>query len=164
MSILDQLPPVIKQGVSLEDVKVQDEPTGKTFILACSRLLTPEEQELLKLYGRLLMWDSSFRNIPLKSHKADYIVFNLMEKVHRDTLAKEDMSDYHVVCIVGLLDSYDDFAKDIGAVNLVRTFPARQAFKGEFDRLLLSPKIRKPSLAKTLLRFLCGLAHGLESK
>ena len=164
MSILDHLPPVIKRELSLEDVKIQDEPKGKPFILACSRLLTPEEQELLKLYGRLLVWDSSFRNIPLKSHKADYMVFNLMEKVHRDTLAKEDLSDYHVVCVVGLLDSYDDFASDLGAVNLVRTFPARQAFKGEFDRLLLCPKIRKPSLAKTILRFLCGLANGLESK
>jgi hypothetical protein len=164
MSILDHLPPVIKRELSLEDVKIQDEPKGKPFILACSRLLTPEEQELLKLYGRLLVWDSSFRNIPLKSHKSDYMVFNLMEKVHRDTLAKEDLSDYHVVCVVGLLDSYDDFASDLGAVNLVRTFPARQAFKGEFDRLLLCPKIRKPSLAKTILRFLCGLANGLESK
>lgn len=164
MSILDNLPPVIKRDLSLDDVKVQDEPQGKPFILACSRLLTPEEQELLKLYGRLLIWDSSFRNIPLKSHKADYLVFNLMEKVHRDTLAKEDLSDYHVVCVVSLLDSYDDFASDLGAVNLVRTFPARQAFKGEFDRLLISPKIRKPSVAKTILRFLCGLANGLESK
>ena len=164
MSLLDHLPPVIKQELSVEDVKVQDEPKGKPFILACSRLLTPEEQELLKLYGRLLVLDSSFRNIPLKSHKADYMVFNLMEKVHRDTMAKEDLSDYHVVCVVGLLDSYDDFASDVGAVNLVRTFPARQAFKTEFDRLLLCPKIRKPSVAKTILRFLCGLANGLESK
>lgn len=164
MSILDHLPPVIKRDLSLDDVKLADESQGKPFILACSRPLTPEETDLLRLYGKVLVWDSSFRNIPLKSHKANYLVFNLMEKVHRDTLAKEDLTSYNVICVVGLLDSYDDFASDLGAVNLIRTFPARQAFKGEFDRLLISPKIRKPSLAKTVLRFLCGLANGLESK
>lgn len=164
MSILDHLPPVIKRDLSLEDVKVADQDSGKPFVLACSRDIKADEMDLLKLYGKVLVWDSSFRNIPLSAHKADYIIFDLRDKVHRDTLAKEDLGAYHVVCIVGLLDSYDDFASDLGAVNLVRTFPARQPFKSEFDRLLISPKIRKPSFAKIFLRFLCGLAHGLESK
>ena len=165
-SILDNLPPVIKQGIDLSDVKaVEMKHDGdKPFILACSRALQAEEMELLRSYGKVLVWDESFRNIPLGQHVFDFAVFDLNKKVHRDTLAKESLEAYHVVCIVGLLDGYDEFASDLGAENLVRTFPQRQAFKSEFCRLLLSPKIRKPSLAKTLLRFLCGLAHGLESK
>lgn len=165
MSLLDNLPPVIKRDISLDDVKeIPPAKEGKPFILACSRALKPEEVELLKSYGKVLVFHESFRNIPLASHQFDYAVFDLMEKVHRDTLAKEDLSQYHVVCVVGLLDGYDDFPLDIHCVNCVRTFPARQAFKSEFDRLMISKKIRKPSLAKTVLRFLCGLAHGLESK
>lgn len=167
MSLLDNLPPVIKRELDLSDVKAVDiaERNGdKPFILACSRPLKPEELELLKTYGKVLVWHESFRNIPLSQHAFDYATFDLSEKTHRDTLAKEDLKAYHVVCVVGLLDGYDDFPSDIGAENLVRTFPHRQAFKKEFDRLMLSPKIRKPSVAKTILRFLCFLSDGLEKK
>ena len=166
MSLLDNLPPVIKRDLDLSDVKAVELPKNahaKPFVLACSRELKPNELELLRSYGKVLVFHQSFVNIPLAQHQFDYAVFNLHEKVHRDTLAKEDLSHYHVVCIVGLLDGYDDFSVDVGAENLVRTFPQRQAFKSEFDRLLLAKKIRKPSVAKTILRFLCGLAHGLEN-
>ena len=163
LSLLDNLPPVIKRDLDPSDVKeIVADQNAKPFILACSRPIKPEELELLKSYGKVLVFHESFRNIPLASHQFDYAVFDLMEKVHRDTLAKEDLSKYNVVCVVGLLDGYDDFPLDIGCVNCVRTFPARQAFKSEFDRLLISKKIRKPSVLKTFLRFLCGLANGLE--
>ena len=163
MSILDHLPPVIKRDLSLDDVKAVEHPKDaneKPFILACSRAIKPEEMELLKSYGKVVVFHESFRNIPISSHQFQYAVFDLMDKVHRDTLAKEDLSKYHVVCVVGLLDVHDDFSNDVGAVNCVRTFPARQAFKSEFDRLLISPKIRKPSAMKSFLRFLCSLADG----
>jgi hypothetical protein len=165
MSLLDTLPPVIKRELDPSDVKeIVLDKNEKPFILACSRPLKPEELELLKSYGKVLVFHESFRNIPLASHQFNYGVFDLMEKVHRDTLAKEDLSKYNVVCVIGLLDGYDDFPEDINAVNCVRTFPARQAFKSEFDRLLVQKKIRKPSVLKTFLRFLCGLASGLENK
>lgn len=165
MSILDHLPPVIKRELDVSDVKAVEAPKdAKPFILACSRELKPEELELLRSYGKVLVFHQSFVNIPLAQHQFDYAVFNLNEKVHRDTLAKEDLSKYHVVCIIGLLDIHDDFSADVGAVNCVRTFPARQAFKSEFDRLLVSPKIRKPSFAKSVLRFLCGIANGLRNE
>ena len=161
MSLLDNLPPVIKRELDPSDVKAVDAPKdAKPFVLACSRELKPEEIELLRSYGKVLVFHQSFVNIPLAQHQFDYAVFNLHEKVHRDTLAKEDLSRYHVVCIIGLLDIHDDFSDDVGAVNCIRTFPARQAFKSEFDRLLVSPKIRKPSVMKSFLRFLCSLADG----
>lgn len=151
-----------KSELDISDVKEVEPSDKKPFILACSRSLKPEEVELLKSYGHLLIFHDSFRNIPLSQHQFDYAVFDLMEKVHRDTLAKEDLTKYHVVCIVGTLDTYDDFASDLCAVNCVRTFPARQAFKSEFDRLLLAKKVRKPSMLKSAVRFLCFLSDGLS--
>jgi len=163
MSLLDNLPPVIKRDLDLSDVKAVEHPKNdKPFILACSRQLKPDELELLKSYGKVLVFHESFRNIPLSSHKFEYAVFDLHQKVHRDTLAKENLSDYNVVCIVGLLDSWDDFSIQLNAINNVKTMPQRQAFKSEFDRLLISKKVNAPSILKSALRFLCGLANGLE--
>ena len=165
MSFLDSLPAVIKRDLDRSDVKEVDAPRdGKPFILACSRQLEPAELELLKTYGKVLVFHHSYVNIPLSQHQFDYAVFDLHEKVHRDTLAKEDLTPYHVVCIIGRLDSHDDFSDDVHAVNCVRTFPQRQAFKSEFDRLMLSKKIRAPSMMKSILRFLCGLSSGLPKE
>lgn len=160
MSLLDNLPKVIRREIDQSDVKAQSARDDKPFLLCCSRDLEPEEIELLKHYGKLLVFHHSFVNIPLGSHQFDYAAFDLREKTHRDTLAKEDLSGYHVVCVVGLLDKYDDFVLDLKAENLVKTFPSRQAFKSDFDRLLLSAKIRKPSVLKSLFRFLCFLQDG----
>lgn len=164
MSLLDSLPQVIKRDLAPEDVKEIDRGDNKPFLLACSRKLEPAEMELLKSYGKVLVFDNSFRNIPLKQHQFEYALFDLSEKVHRDTLCKEDLSPYHVVCVVGLLDGYDDFPSDLGAENCVRSFPARQAFKSEFDRLILSRKVRKPSKLKSFLRFVCFLSNGLSDE
>lgn len=160
MSLLDQLPKVIRKEIQPDDVKAQAAVDEKPFILCCSRDLEAHELELLKTYGKVLEFHESFRNIPLGSHQFHYATFDLRQKVHRDTLMKEDLSGYHIVCVVGLLDGYDDFVSDLKAENCVHTFPSRQAFKSDFDRLLLSAKIRKPSVLKSLLRFLCFLSDG----
>jgi hypothetical protein len=160
MSLLDQLPKVIRKELDQSDVKSQAPSSDKPFLLCCSRDLELHELELLKTYGKVLEFHESFRNIPLRSHQFDYSVFDLRLKVHRDTLMKEDLSNYHIVCVISLLDSRDDFVHDLKAENCIRTFPQRQAFKGDFDRLLLSAKIRKPSVLKSLVRFLCFLSDG----
>tara|TARA_R110000868_G_scaffold409357_1_gene694686 strand:+ start:27 stop:524 length:498 start_codon:yes stop_codon:yes gene_type:complete len=165
MSILDSLPPVIKRELDRSDVKEVDvHSNAKPFILACSRKLEPAELELLKSYGKVLVFHHSYVNIPLGQHNFDYGVFDLHEKVHRDTLAKEDLTKYNVVCVVGCLDKHDDFSNDVHAVNCVHTFPQRQAFKSEFDRLLLAKKIRAPSVLKSVWRFLCFLSDGLAKE
>ena len=165
MSILDSLPPVIKRDLDLSDVKEPPpDKNPKPFVLACSRALKPEELELLKSYGKVLVFHQSYVNIPLAQHQFDYAIFDLHQKVHRDTLAKEDLTNYHVVCVIGCLDGHDDFSQDLHSANCVRTMPARQAFKSEFDRLLLAKKIRAPSVLKSIWRFLCFLQAGLDDK
>jgi hypothetical protein len=156
---LDSLPP-LKRNVDASDVKSNAVMVDKPFLLACSRDVTQPELDLLKSYGSVLVWHESFRNIPLSSHKFDYALFDLREKTHRDAIMKEDITRYTVICIVGLLDSFDDFVEDVSALNCIRTFPARQAFKNDFDRLLMSAKVRKPSCAKSMLRFLQKLWGG----
>jgi hypothetical protein len=162
---LDNLPP-LKKNVDLSDVKSSApiEQKEKPFILACSRNVEPEELELLKSYGAILIFHESFRNIPLSSHKFNYALFDLREKTHRDAMMKEDLTEYNVVCIVSLFDSFDDFVEDVEAINCIRTFPARQAFKQDFDRLLVSSKIRKPSCLKAVVRSLCFLKDGWPRK
>jgi hypothetical protein len=160
MSLLDQLPKVIRKELDSSDVKAQAAADEKPFLLCCSRDIEQHELELLKSYDKVFQFHESFRNIPLNSHEFRYGLFDLREKVHRDALQKEDLSRYHVVCVISLFDSRDDFVFDLNSKSCIRSFPQRQAFRNDFERLLLTAKIRKPSILKSLLRFLCFLSDG----
>lgn len=156
-SILDKLPSLVK--VSQEDVKSSNAPQEKQFIVVFEKKHTPEHEALLTHYGKVLAYDSSFINIPLNQHNFDYLLIDINDKQHRNLLMKEDLNNYNVVVVCSIWSEEEDFISDINAINILHSLPPKQAFKADFDRLLLSKKIRKPNCAKTILRiFLKALA------
>jgi hypothetical protein len=72
---------------------------------------------------------------------------------------KEDLTKYNVVVVCNFLQDDDDFVEDCQAKNVIHRLPNKQAFKADFDQLLLSKKIRKPNCAKTFLRVLKKLLN-----
>lgn len=164
MSILDRLPTVIKKEVDVSDVKSDIASSEKPFLIIHSREVEQSEKELLKNYGDVLEWDSSFQNIPLKNHKFDYCLLDIYSKDVRMLLMKTDLSLYHTVILSKKWQSEDDFINDVQAENVLRSLPPRQAFKQDFDKLLLSVKIRSPSCAKSFLRVLLKVLTGYSDK
>lgn len=161
-SVLDKLPNVIKQAVDQKDEKsdtIHDNDI-RPFLIIHSRDIELEEIELLKSYGSVFKWDPSFVNIPLSAHHFDYCLLDIHHKDVRMLLMKTDLSPYHIVIVSRIWESEDDFHEDIQAENVIHSFPPRQAFAGEFNRLLLIPKIRKPSCAKAILRFMLKILSG----
>lgn len=156
--VLNELPRAMKQ-VAEEEKKSHINSTleDRPFLLIHSREIEPEERELLKTYGSVFEWDPSFVNIPLSVHSFRYGLLNLHSKDVRMLLMKTDLSPYHIVIVSRKWESEDDFHEDIQAKNVIHSFPPRQAFAADFNRLLLTPKIRKPSCAKAMLRFLCKM-------
>ena len=80
MSLLDQLPKVIRKELDPSDVKAQARADDKPFLLCCSRDIEHSDLELLKSYGKILEFHESFRNIPLESHQFDYALFDLRQR------------------------------------------------------------------------------------
>lgn len=176
MSAVDNLPPVIARikpyADLVEDILPQIveyrpmEPVAeqKPFILVCSRDLKEEELADLQGYGKVLVFRDSYLNIPLKDlmdeHKFCYMLVNIHNKIHRQMLMKEDLKEYHVVCVVGYIDGFDDFVDDVDPSNTIRSLPDHQAKKADFDRLLLAQKLKKPNLLKSCLRGALKLLAG----
>lgn len=157
-SVLNKLPTAMKQTMDRSEEKNPD--LDLPFLLIHTRDIEPEEKELLKTYGVVFEWDPSFVNIPLSAHPFRYCFLNLHHKDVRMLLMKTDLSPYHVVIVSRTWESEDDFHEDIQARNVIHSFPPRQAFAADFNRLLLTPKIRKPSCAKAMLRFLFRVCNG----
>lgn len=162
MSLLDTLPKVIRKELVQDDVKAhEDKSDAKPFLLVCSRDLEPAEMEILQSYGKVLIWRPSYMNIPLSQHQFDYCILDARRKEDRSLLAANPLEPYHVVVLTHKYLALDDLARDVGAENVISKLPAHQAFKSTFDRLLISKKVRSPSCAKSIIRFLLNLANGL---
>jgi|GEM_PF-4999391 len=161
MSVLDKLPSFI--SVSQSDVKEQEPKNEKPFILVFeSNHNKPENVSLLSSYGKVIEWHSSFVNIPLSQQIFDYLLIDISDKIHRQLLMKEDLTKYNIVVVCEWYQDDDDFVEDVKSQNVLHNLPARQAFKSDFDKLLLSKKIRKPSCAKTVLRVLKKLLNAWD--
>jgi hypothetical protein len=145
-----------------------DKNENMRFILVCSRDLDEEELELFKLYGKLLKYDDCYINIPLeKLIKNDpsiyYIAFDIRQKNHRSSLSKELHNNiFHIVAIVHKWEEMDDFIDDANCENCLSSLPLKQAFKKDFDRLLLEKKIREPSCFKNIIRIAHKAINGWQ--
>jgi hypothetical protein len=130
------------------------------FLLVCSRDLEEEELELLRLYGKVLAYDNCHVNISLDQlivqNNANYVTFDVRDKTHRMAISKAaditSLKNIHVVSVVHSWEKLDDFVDDAGCENCLSSLPPKQAFKKDFDTLLLEKKIRKPNCAKNVLR------------
>lgn len=164
MSLLDNLPPVIKTQVVEEDVRSINGEVDKPFIIVHSRPLEQEEKDLMKHYGTVLEWTAAYRNIPIAKHKFHYMTCDVNDKDVRMMLMTNPMDAYHVVVLCRKYEAEDDFIDDVKSENVLRHLPPQMAFKNDWDKLLLSSKIRAPSCAKAVLRLFLSLLGGYSTK
>jgi hypothetical protein len=152
-------------NVNLNDVKHDDSlatAEHPVFLLVASRDLDEEEHSLLNLYGKVLKYDNCHVNIPLdqliKQNHANYVIFDVRDKNHRMAISKasvhHDNPHVHIIAVVSSWEKLDDFVDDAGCENCLSSLPPKQAFKKDFDTLLLEKKIRKPSCVKNILRLI----------
>lgn len=140
----------------------------KLFLIVASRDLESDELDLLKLYGKVLEYDNCHINIPLfdliRQNDANYVLFDIRNKEHRMAISKAlsecDKNNAHIVAIVHSWEKLDDFIDDSKCENCMSSLPPKQAFKNDFDTLLLEKKIRQPSVAKNFLRILYKVFSG----
>jgi hypothetical protein len=158
MNVLDNMVvpdfqvPVIQQ--QQDQQPAQDD--GEIFLLVCSRDLDAAENDLLTSYGKVLRYDDCHINIPLSQlvqGGVNYVIFDVRQKSHRMALTKESGNDrFHVVALINKWEQFDDFVDDANCENCLSSLPPKQAFKKDFNRLLLEKKIRSPSCMKSVFR------------
>lgn len=154
MNVLDSMELSDIPVPSPSDFRKKEE-TPKKMILIASRDLEHEELELLLFYGKVLIYDDCHINIPLHqlvTNDIQYILFDVRQKSHRMALSAEQSDQFHRIAIVHKWQEMDDFIDDANCENCLSSFPPKQAFKKDFDKLLLEKKIRKPSCLKNVFR------------
>lgn len=141
----------------------KDDPADK-FIIVHSKDIEENDLDLLREYGRVIMFDPLvYLNVPIQNLDFDYILLDLRRKEDRHYLQQIDpavLEKFNIVSVCYSFEKLEEFHEEIGAENIMTKFPAKQAFKADFDRLLLQKKISKPRPAMSLFKSLLRLVKG----
>jgi hypothetical protein len=134
------------------------------FIIAISKNLEEESLELLKEYGKVIQFENNiYNNIPIQTLDFDYFIIDLRRREDRHYLQQIDpifLETIHVISICHFFEKEDEYHSDIGAENILSKLPDRQAFKDDFNRLLLLKKIKKPNALFSCVKGLFRVAKG----
>ena len=157
MSLLN-LPPVISGADSFQALNaVEEKPhhheAVKDKIIVChSKDISSEERKIFQFWGKVVIWDSRYINIPFENLPYfDYLFIDMRLKDARYALGSINMSAYHTVCYVPWYHKEEQFVERLASIALT-SFPLRAISKEDFDRQLLHEKIRSPSIARSFLQ------------
>lgn len=162
MSLIDNLPPIIKPQEKVEEKKFDVElnelnPENKRFVIVCSRDMSAEDEEVFRQHGKVLRWKKeSFLNLPFEQLDFDFLFIDIREKEARLTLNRQDLNKYNKVAYVyAIQKGVDDFLNEIDSVD-ISSIPRYAINAKDFKHQLLTQKITAPSLTKSFLRYFMG--------
>lgn len=139
-------------------------PESEAFVIVCSRDLSEEELSLLKEYGRVVLFDSKvYANIPIQSLDFDYLVIDLRKSEDRNYLQQISvpvLEKYNLISVCHSMQKNEDYHQELGVDNVLTKLPLKQAFKQDFDRLLLKKKISKPNAGASCIKSVFRLFNG----
>lgn len=139
-------------------------PDNQAFIIVLSRDISDEELHLLREYGKVVTFDHLvYTNIPIKSIDFDYLLIDLRKSEHRRYLQQIPvllLETYNMISLCHSIQKHEDYHQELGVDNVLSKLPPRQAFKPDFDMLLLQRKISKPNAGVSCIKSVFRLFNG----
>jgi len=146
------------------ELVVPSVPKIDKFIIIITKDIKEDEVKLLKEYGKLILFDDKvYHNLPLSSIDFDYLIMDLRKREDRNYLQQIDyqkIEHIHLISICHSFEKFDEYHQEIGVHNILTKLPDRQAFKADFNRLLLLRKISKPSVTLSCFKSFIRLVKG----
>jgi len=134
------------------------------IIITCTKDLSKEELELLKDYGKVILFDSKvYANVPIESLDFAYMILDIRKREDRyyfQQIGPTFLQQAHVVSVCHSFEKFEDFHEELGVENIINKLPEKQAFKADFDRVLLQKKISKPRPAYSCIKSLFRVVKG----
>jgi hypothetical protein len=139
-------------------------PVAKKFIICVTKDLEQEDIDLLKEYGRVIVFDAKvYLNVNVNLLVFDYLIMDLRNREDRHYFQQIDLSvleTFNVISICHSFEKFDEYHEEVGSNNILTKLPDKQAFKVDFDKLLLQKKITKPRVVLSCIKSLLRLVQG----
>jgi hypothetical protein len=115
----------------------------KKFVLCITKELK-EDLALFKDYNVVQYDDNVHKNIPIANYDWDFLVLDLRNKGDRYCFMKEVAPNRALYNVIVYCHKFEVDDVDVDNDNAFATFPAKQATKEDFEKLLLMKRIKKP--------------------
>jgi hypothetical protein len=120
---------------------------------------------ILQGYGKVVHYDASVEGShTLSSLVFDYLCLDIRKKAHRAYFDSQDTTQFSVICYISKLEQFDSLVEDLGCSAVITTFPPRQHFQSDFNRLMLGSSTGSPSKCLSLLTFASNFFLSLKRK
>jgi hypothetical protein len=153
-----------QQAVPPAALVVPEAQDNKSFIIVISRDMEEADIALLKEYGRVIIFDHKvYRNVAINTLDFDYLIVDLREKEDRHYIEQMDaqvLENYNLVSLCYSFQTEDRFHDELSVDNIITKLPEKQAFKAEFDRLLLQKKITRPNATLSCIKSVIKVLQG----
>jgi len=155
MSIYEEKHPV-------ELIVLPIQPVEKKIIFVITKNIVDEQLELLKEYGKVILFDNNiYNNINVSSLDFEYLVLDIREKGDREYLQKiENMDQFYIISICHSFERFEEYHAEMGVHNILTKLPPKQDYKSDFIKLLLQKKISKPSMTLSCYKSFIRLIKG----
>lgn len=127
----------------------------KPFIIGLYKTLSSDTLQLLRQYGKVILFGNAYTNVPIQSLSFDYFIIDLREKDHR-FYYKRYIYNYHEQYYCILYRYIFENNNGIFFHNELTEFPTTQITKEEFDTILLESPLPSPSCClASLCNYIC---------
>lgn len=130
------------------------------FIIIHTKDLENDDYNLLKKYGKAENYKDCYAGLScdelFDKLNLNYLTIDLNNKLHKSFFESiKNKDDYLIVAIISKIEDYTTFYNDLEKItrNILHKLPAEQAFKNQFDQLLLMEKLNVPNICCSCLSF-----------
>lgn len=139
-------------------VEIDDCVSSKKIIILYTKVLKPDDIEIISRYGKVLKYNNSLINIKWNNLVFDYLLVDATDKTALFNVERHLMDNNLSFCHYGSFYEKDAFDDSINFVGKIRPC----AYKEEFDASLLTKKKLTPpskllNCASFLVNFLADL-------
>jgi hypothetical protein len=125
----------------------------------------PEVKSLLTGYGKVVEYDSTVEGgLPIDKLVFDYLCLDIRKKADRAYFDSQNTNPFSVICYISPIEQFDSLIEDLGCDSVITTFPPRQHFQADFNKLLLGSSTGSPSKCLSLLTFASNFFLSLKRK
>jgi hypothetical protein len=153
-----------KSPAPIEFIVPEPKEIKEKFMFILTKDMDKEDIELLKEYGRVIIFNYKvYVNVPIDKLDFEYLILDIREREDRYYLQQLDpqlLESIHKISFCHSYEKFEEIHDEMGVQNIISKLPEKQAFKEDFNRLLLLKKIGKPrailSCYKSFLRLVKG--------